>query len=122
MLPAFTRLEYLMIKFTEKYSPLDALMEPLDGRDIRYIRDFMRERYIDLVVRASPTTLRWVALEVYGLGLECWEASRAYEGQAARLGGGPICTKTSELAGRAVLAREGMDVFKDVRPSLETVH
>ena len=112
MLPAFTRLEYLMIKFTEKYPPLDALMEPLDGRDIRYIRDFMRERYIDLVVRASPTTLRWVALEVYGLGLECWEVFRGCEGQAARLGGGPISKKTSELAGRGILAREGMDVFK----------
>ncbi|KAM5543925.1 hypothetical protein V8D89_002542 [Ganoderma adspersum] len=66
MLPAFTSLEYLQIKFKERYSPLDALMVPLDGRDIRYIRDFMRKGYIDPVVRASPT-LRWVALEVYGL-------------------------------------------------------
>ena len=55
-----------------------------------------------------------IGLELYDLGLECWEVTRVSEGQGAQ--GSPVCTKTSEHAGRVVLKREGMDAFKDVRP------
>ncbi|PIL27032.1 hypothetical protein GSI_10171 [Ganoderma sinense ZZ0214-1] len=66
ILPAFTSLEYLHIKFKERCSPIDTLVGPLVGVDIRYIRNNIQRRYIDLVVRANAS-LRWVALEMYGL-------------------------------------------------------
>ena len=116
MLPAFTGLAYLRIRFVPRYTPLR--LERLDGRDIRAIANVIRKRYMARLAQASRS-LRWIALEVYDLGLECWEVSRASEGQAVQ--GSSVCTKTSELAGWAVLKREGMAAFKDVRPSLDII-
>ena len=60
------------------------------------------------------TSLRWVGYEIHGLGLRAWDVSRV--GENGWLLDGPILTETSESVGLAVLRRERMDEFKDVKP------
>ena len=115
ILPAFVHLECLHIKFRLQYTPLSALSDLLDGHDICLIGSHIQRACVDRVVQAAPS-LRWLALEVYDLSLECWEISRGSGDQQ----GGPVSTKAvGEHVARALLKREGMDAFQDVRPSLE---
>ncbi len=72
-----------------------------------------RRKHLHTLAGAN-TSLRWVGYEVHGLGLKAWDVARA--GEHGWLLDGPALTETSESAGLAMLKRERMDQFRDVKP------
>ena len=117
MLPAFTSLTHMFIKFTPTESLGDEIEWPKLSRcEVRTV-DAAIHKYLPRFGQAC-VSLRWVAFNVHNLGLQCWEVSRTDEEDSQS-----SCqwTKTNAEEGLAVLTREGMHEFKDVRQSLNTV-
>ena len=118
MLPAFTSLTHMFIKFAAKKNLWEFECRPLDQYEAEAVEEAI-ETYLPRFEQECGS-LQWVAFDVYNLDLECWEISHTGEGangEGLRTRGGQgSWTKASREAGLEVWGREGMDAFKDVRP------
>ncbi|PIL27051.1 hypothetical protein GSI_10190 [Ganoderma sinense ZZ0214-1] len=129
MLPALPSLTHLLVRFVptpqQPGSMADAICSVFSstytivhGSILTHLR----------VLAGTGVSLRWVAYEVFDRGIRSWDISRS----SAASGGGQN-SGTQDAASRlkdvemaelgesesmAVVKREGMDVFKDVRPNL----
>ncbi|TFK88711.1 hypothetical protein K466DRAFT_652504 [Polyporus arcularius HHB13444] len=75
-----------------------------------------------LLAQSSPT-LRWVGMDICGLGLRCWEVSRspsppssAPSGATEKVPHAVTLVQLSEQEGRRTMEAESMDVFATIRP------
>ncbi|KAI1792291.1 hypothetical protein LXA43DRAFT_1007469 [Ganoderma leucocontextum] len=120
MLSAFRSLTHMLIKFTPMKTPYypDVEWPPLFREEALAVEAAI-QKYLPLFAKACGS-LQWVAFDVYDMGLQCWEISRAGGGEEGQ-GKSSLWTKTSNNVGMEVLRREGMDAFGDVRPLLITV-
>ncbi len=75
-----------------------------------------------LLAQSSPT-LRWVGMDICGLGLRCWEVSRSPSPPSSapfsateEVPHAVTLVQLSEQEGRRTMEAESMDVFATIRP------
>ena len=134
MLPALTSLTHLLVRLAPTpQRPGSAL----DGKCWVYSSRSDAERDTQIVHATVQEYLRvfagigvslsWIGCEVFGWGIKSWDVSRPGrtgggsgepEEDAAGLVKGVKMTEMGESESMALVKREGMDVFKDVRSTL----
>ena len=136
MLPALTSLTHLLVRIAPTpQRPGSAL----DGKSWVYSSRSDAERDTQVVHATVQEYLRafarigvslfWVGYEVFGWGIKSWDVSRPdgsspgdsepEEDAAGRVKGVDLkMAEMGESESTALVKREGMDVFKDVRPTL----
>ena len=134
MLPALTSLTHLLVRVAPTPQRPDSA---LDGkcwvyssrsdaeRDTQVVHATVQE-YLRVFARIG-VSLFWVGYEVFGWGIKSWDVSRPSdtgsgsgepEENVASWVKGVEMTEMGESESMGLVKREGMDVFKDVWPTL----
>ncbi|KAI1792292.1 hypothetical protein LXA43DRAFT_1093816 [Ganoderma leucocontextum] len=110
MLPAFTSLTHLLVRFVPVRRPygINVSKKATRGTIQNYLRIFA----------GANMSLRWVGYEIHPFGLKCWDILRAGPGGRARRLEGLELIELSNVSGLAVVNTERMREFKDVKPYL----